>query len=392
MSLRSILVLSAGLCALVPALPAAAQDASSDAKNLAAYYALAKACSGVTPLDQEVLRLARDEQLALVEVTKGATVKAGVASSAEFEAGRARNRACHLPDTQVVLSNAMREAEQWRYRFMLRAEALAGMTEPYAYGITTVNLSKTELAGGAEGLRQATAAQGQAAAFGQLRAHAQAEAVGAVGILCDERKTVRTRKGPRACPAVAATEAAKAPYARALIASAETFAPLFAEEYKREATWRAAQAAHAAAEKAAIDLSGYWKADTGAAQPADARAQCAAQDLLADFGKAALRQDYDTITMIYAPVGKPGAAPVWKVFAQSRTFGAEGTVVKAHEIRTDGFQPADVRKAFETPAPSEDMSWAGLGPIETDYLDEFHTRAQAASINGEKQTAWRRCG
>ncbi len=397
---------------MTPTSPTAGPSpAVQEAVQLAQIGALGSRCSWLLPIDVEAVRLAGEERIAMASV-QGGEVARKAAMDAIAKAEKDTVQPCSgagVDGPTGARATVQRIAQNTRTALLLRAAAISSMTDPYA-DITTVTPLRDTLQMGVQAARQQATAAGQTAAFDAFAARQSADASKSIMLICPERRTVRTSNGPRACPTIEPADQAMIPYARTLVASAETFAPLFAAALKQEdeAQTKAAADAERLAKKQRdearkkvdqviakhpeignyymlVDLKG------GYADPNAPPAECTDESWLYDLGGPdVLRTENKDMIIFYAPMVRlsDGARASWTAYGFSKVFGdPQGTYLQLQEAEKTDWRDETYRKAFKPLSQGE----INLGIKDNVYLTGLTMNILRPSVDGVPKKTFQRC-
>lgn len=356
-------------------LPVAAQaqpvaPAAQQAAQATGDFGQARACPNwLSPLDIAALGLAAEETLAVAKAQGVAIPASAPQQPCSDAAARARVTAA---------------AQGFSNTLLLRAQALAAMTDPVGFQLATAYEQKAALDTAASRLKANATAAGRGAVFDQLAAKQQQEAAVIASMACAARRTVRSPKG-RPCPPIPPAAQADVPAAMAMLASAEAFSQRLATEM---------------AAAAPPPMNRLWSYDmlasmlAGGGRPATEPAKCVGGELLLYLtDPRALRASNERGDVLYAPAirldGK--APPDWRVIVMLK--GEEGALVALpgggspdslltviRRVQLPNWDETRIRDTANDPA------------LRAQWAKDAVAAAFADLVAGAQMTVYRRCG
>lgn len=336
----------------------------------AADYGQTTRCAGwLSPLDMEALRLAAEETSAIAKSHGLAIPDSPLAKPCSDVADRARVTAA---------------AQDFSNTLLLRAQALAAMTDPVGFQLATTYEQKVALDTAADRLKAEAWAAGRGAVFDQLAARQRQEARVIAALTCASRQSVRSPKA-RPCPALPPEAQANVPTAMAMLAFAEAFSQSLATEMA------------AAAPPPMIQL---WQLDRILGEFDDGytlvldfdkpSTTCATnQQLLHLADERAVRGSGELGDVLYAPTIRPDgqAAPVWSVIVMLKAdeqdriiYGPTSRLRAVRVVQMPDWVETRIRDTESNPA------------LHGQWVEAALRAAVADVITGEQVAIYRRCG
>lgn len=359
----------------VALLPVAAQTqpvqpAAQQAAQASGDFGQARACPNwLSPLDMAALGLAAEETLAVAKAQGVAIPASAPQQPCSDAAARARVTAA---------------AQGFSNTLLLRAQALAAMTDPVGFQLATVYEQKAALDTAADRLKASAWAAGRGAVFDQLAARQRQEAGVIANLACAVRRTVRSPKG-RPCPQISPAAQANVSAAMAMLASAETFSQRLATEM-------------AAAAPPPMDR--LWSYDMLASalvsggMPASEPAKCVGgEPLLYLTAPRVLGASNERGHVLYAPAirldGK--APPDWRVIVMLKDdegalialpggAGPDSLLRVLRRVQLPTWDETRIRDTAKDPA------------LRAQWAKDAVAAAFADLFTGEQRTVYRRCG
>lgn len=193
-------------------------DLADQYANLAQLQKLSSKCKWLEPLEAVAVEATRDE-LASRMATQGVRQSKQVDAMLETAA----RVSCTEQAVQLMAPQSKAIASRLGANWLLRAEAVVNLTEPWAVNLTTATAHSAVIRAGAD-----LVVAGDPAAGAAVRAQARTSAVQALALVCPERRAIRVSGAPRACPSTASADLKFASEAAAWVRGVERFATAYA--------------------------------------------------------------------------------------------------------------------------------------------------------------------
>lgn len=376
-SLTARLIRTVGLAGLAFAVLAGetaqaqqADPAGQQAAMATADFGQARRCGDwLSLLDMEALRLAAEETLAIAR-SRGLPIPNSPPA-----------KACSDAVERARLTAA---AQGFSNTLLLRAQALAAMTDPVGFQLATTHEQKASLDVAASRLKAAAWAAGRGAVFDQLAAKQRQEAEAIANLACAARRTVRSPKA-RPCPALPPAAETNVPAAMAMLTSAEVFS-------QRLATEMAAAAPPPMNRLWQYDMAMSIMQTLGAPGDQPSTTCTANQPLLHLADARAVRASNEHGEVLYVPTIRPDgqSAPVWRVIVMLKSderllmgipsgTGPTSLLRAARVVQLPDWDETRIRDT------------EGDAAIRDRWVDAAVRAAVADIIAGEQVSIYRRC-